>query len=173
MTALDTLREILADRYVIEREVGSGGMATVYLARDAKHHRRVAIKVLDPELGAVIGADRFLAEIQVTANLQHPNLLPLFDSGEAAGLLYYVMPYVEGESLRARLNRERQLPVGEAVRIATAVASALEGAAWQCSSGPPRDEPQRQGPQRLQPELRHRLRAVWNAPSRTVIRSTR
>lgn len=126
MTALDTLREILADRYVIEREVGSGGMATVYLARDAKHHRRVAIKVLDPELGAVIGADRFLAEIQVTANLQHPNLLPLFDSGEAAGLLYYVMPYVEGESLRARLNRERQLPIGEAVRIATAVASALD-----------------------------------------------
>ena len=126
MTALDTLREILADRYVIEREVGSGGMATVYLARDAKHHRQVAIKVLDPELGAVIGADRFLAEIQVTANLQHPNLLPLFDSGEAAGLLYYVMPYVEGESLRARLNRERQLPIGEAVRIATAVASALD-----------------------------------------------
>ena len=91
-----------------------------------KHDRRVALKVLDPELGAVLGAERFLAEIKVTANLQHPNLLPLFDSGEADGLLFYVMPFVEGESLRARLDRERQLPVDEAVRIAAAVASALD-----------------------------------------------
>ena len=88
----------LVDRYVLERELGRGGMATVYLARDVKHNRPVAVKVLDPELGAVLGAERFLSEIRVTANLQHPNLLPLFDSGEAEGLLYYVMPYVEGET---------------------------------------------------------------------------
>ena len=100
-------------------------MATVYLARDRKHDRQVAIKVLKPELGAVLGADRFLAEIKVTANLQHPNLLPLFDSGEAAGLLFYVMPFVEGETLRSRLDREMQLPVDEAVRIAAAIAGAL------------------------------------------------
>jgi len=101
-------------------------MATVYLARDVRHARRVALKVLKPELGAVLGIDRFLAEIQVTANLQHPNLLPLFDSGEANGLLFYVMPFVEGESLRARLEREKQLPVDEAVRIAVAIAGALD-----------------------------------------------
>ena len=116
----------LKDRYAIERTIGAGGMATVYLARDLKHNRNVALKVLSPELGAVLGVERFLAEIQVTANLQHPHLLPLFDSGEAAGLLYYVMPYVEGESLRARLDRERQLPIDDAVRIATSVASALD-----------------------------------------------
>lgn len=126
MTALDSLRSILADRYAIEREIGSGGMATVYLARDVKHQRRVAIKVMNPELGAVIGGERFLSEIQVTANLQHPNLLPLFESGEAAGLLYYVMPFVEGESLRAKLMRERQLPIDEAIHIATAVGLALD-----------------------------------------------
>ncbi len=101
-------------------------MATVYCARDVKHKRNVAIKVLRPDLGAVLGVDRFLSEIQVTANLQHPNLLPLFDSGEANGLLYYVMPFVEGESLRARLDRERQLPVEEAVRLAVAIGNALD-----------------------------------------------
>jgi serine/threonine-protein kinase len=116
----------LAGRYTIDREVGRGGMATVYLARDVRHHRRVALKVLNPELGAVLGTERFLAEIEVTANLQHPNLLPLFDSGEVDGLLFYVMPFVEGESLRARLDREKQLPVDEAVRIATAIAGALD-----------------------------------------------
>ena len=100
-------------------------MATVYLARDIKHQRLVALKVLDPELGAVLGAERFLSEIRVTANLQHPNLLPLFDSGDAKGLLYYVMPFVEGETLRARLEREKQLPIDESVRIATAIASGL------------------------------------------------
>src|SRR5207244_6939001 len=100
-----------SDRYAIDREIGAGGMATVYLARDLRHDRNVALKVLDPELGAVVGAERFLAEIKVTANLQHPNLLPLFDSGEADGLLFYVMPFVEGESLRAKLDREQQLPV--------------------------------------------------------------
>jgi Tol biopolymer transport system component/tRNA A-37 threonylcarbamoyl transferase component Bud32 len=116
----------LAGRYAVEREVGRGGMATVYLARDLKHDRRVALKMLNPELGAVLGVERFLAEIKVTANLQHPNLLPLFDSGEADGYLYYVMPYVEGESLRHRLDRETQLPVEEAMQIAIAVANALD-----------------------------------------------
>ncbi len=116
----------LEGRYTIDREIGAGGMATVYLARDVRHNRNVALKVLNPELGAVLGAERFLAEIQVTANLQHPNLLPLFDSGEVGGLLFYVMPYVEGESLRTRLEREKQLPVDEAVRIASAIAGALD-----------------------------------------------
>ena len=126
MTEIETLTAALAGRYEIAREIGSGGMATVYLARDVRHDRKVALKVLRPELGAVLGVERFLAEIKVTANLQHPNLLPLFDSGEAAGLLFYVMPFVQGETLRVRLDREKQLPVDEAVRIAVAVASALE-----------------------------------------------
>src|SRR5688572_26315599 len=119
------LRNALEGRYTIDREIGAGGMATVYLARDVRHKRNVALKVLNPELGAVLGAERFLAEIQVTANLQHPNLLPLFDSGEIEGLLFYVMPYIEGETLRARLQREKQLPVDETVRIASAIAGAL------------------------------------------------
>jgi eukaryotic-like serine/threonine-protein kinase len=122
----DRLKGALADRYAIEREVGAGGMATVYLARDLKHNRRVAVKVLRPEIAAALGTERFLTEIQVTAGLQHPHLLALFDSGDADGLLFYVMPFVEGESLRARLERERQLPVEEAVRIAVAVGEALE-----------------------------------------------
>ncbi len=125
-TTLATLTAALAGRYTIDREIGAGGMATVYLAHDVRHKRNVAVKVLNAELGAVLGAGRFLAEIQVTANLQHPNLLPLFDSGEAGGLLFYVMPYVEGESLRARLKREKQLPIDEALRIATAIAGALD-----------------------------------------------
>ena len=125
-TALETLQSALGDRYRFEREIGSGGMATVYLARDLRHDRQVAVKVLKPELGAVLGAERFLSEIKVTANLQHPNLLPLFDSGEAGGLLFYVMPFVEGETLRAELDREKQLSIEEAVHIATAVASALQ-----------------------------------------------
>src|SRR5438270_3043865 len=128
MTALETLQQSLGDRYKFEREIGSGGMATVYLAQDIKHQRQVAVKVLKPELGAVLGAERFLSEIRVTANLQHPNLLPLFDSGEAGGLLYYVMPFVEGETLRSELDREKQLSIEEAVHIATAVASALQHA---------------------------------------------
>jgi Tol biopolymer transport system component len=125
-TTIETLKSALAGRYTIEREIGAGGMATVYLAHDVRHKRNVAVKVLNAELGAVLGVERFLAEIQVTANLQHPNLLPLFDSGEAGGLLFYVMPYVEGESLRARLRREKQLPVEEAIRIATLIAGALD-----------------------------------------------
>ena len=126
MSVTDQLNVALAGRYRIEREVGVGGMATVYSARDIKHDRRVALKVLKPELGAVLGTERFLAEIRVTANLQHPNLLPLFDSGEADGLLFYAMPFVEGETLRSWLAREKQLPVDEAVRLAVSVAGALD-----------------------------------------------
>jgi Tol biopolymer transport system component/tRNA A-37 threonylcarbamoyl transferase component Bud32 len=116
----------LSDRYRVERELGAGGMATVYLAQDLRHDRRVAVKVLKPELAAVIGAERFLAEIRTTANLQHPHILPLFDSGHVDSFLYYVMPFVEGESLRDWLIREKQLPVAEAVRVAGEVASALD-----------------------------------------------
>ena len=138
---IDRLTAALADRYRLERELGAGGMATVYLAHDLKHDRQVAIKVLRPELAAVIGAERFLAEIKTTANLQHPHILPLFDSGVAyvghserseesgrigSEFLYYVMPYIEGETLRKRLERERQLPLDDAVRIAAETASALE-----------------------------------------------
>src|SRR5215218_3214075 len=133
---LSQLGSALADRYAIDREIGAGGMATVYLARDLRHDRPVAVKVLNPELAAVLGVERFLAEIRVTANLQHPHILPLFDSGEArpegpngpegSSFLYYVMPYVDGETLRARLERERQLPVDEALRIASAIGGALE-----------------------------------------------
>ena len=119
------LATALADRYRIERELGAGGMATVYLAEDLKHKRRVAVKVLKPELAAVLGAERFVQEITTTAALQHPHILPLFDSGTADGFLYYVMPFIDGETLRARLNRETQLGVDEAVRIATDVADAL------------------------------------------------
>jgi len=126
MNGLSELKRALADRYAIEREIGAGGMATVYLARDLRHERPVALKLLNPELGAVLGVERFLAEIKVTANLQHPNLLPLFDSGEASGQLFYVMPFVEGESLRARLEREKQLPIDDAIRIAVAAANALD-----------------------------------------------
>ncbi len=115
----------LAGRYTIERKLGAGGMATVYLAEDAKHHRNVAVKVLRPELAAVVGAGRFLKEIEVTASLQHPNILQLYDSGEADGFLYYVMPYVEGESLRERLARERQLSVEDALEITRSAAAAL------------------------------------------------
>ncbi|NNM31786.1 MAG: serine/threonine-protein kinase, partial [Gemmatimonadetes bacterium] len=124
----ERLMNALAGRYRFEREIGSGGMATVYLAVDDRHERRVAIKVLRPELAAVLGAERFLSEIRVTASLQHPHILPLHDSGEADGLLYYVMPFVEGESLRDRLNRERQLSVEDALRITSEVADGLSHA---------------------------------------------
>src|SRR5687767_2211927 len=122
----EQLNAALAGRYEIEREVGQGGMATVYLARDLKHNRHVALKVLSTELAAVMGRERFLSEIEVTANLHHPHLLPLFDSGDAGGLLFYVMPYVEGESLRKRLERERQLSLDDAIHIASAIGSALD-----------------------------------------------
>ena len=120
------LSTALADRYRIERHLGEGGMATVYLAEDLKHKRKVAVKVLRPELAAVLGAERFVQEIKTTANLQHPHILPLHDSGDADGFLYYVMPYIEGETLRDKLNRETQLGIDEAVKIATEVADALD-----------------------------------------------
>ena len=120
------LQATLGDRYTIEREVGRGGMATVYVAHDAKHGRPVAVKVLHPQLAAQLGPERFLREIQIAARLQHPHILPLYDSGQAEGLLYYVMPFVEGESLRQRLERERQLPLEDALGIARAVAAALD-----------------------------------------------
>src|SRR3954469_4746031 len=120
------LSTALSDRYRIERELGAGGMATVYLAYDLRHDRKVAIKVLKPELSAVIGAARFLREIKTIATLQHPHILGLIDSGEVNGTAYYVMPFVEGESLRDRLNRERQLPINDAVRLASEVAAALD-----------------------------------------------
>jgi serine/threonine-protein kinase len=126
MTSEERLTAALADRYRLERELGAGGMATVYLAEDLKHDRKVAIKVLHPELSAVIGAERFLAEIKLTAQLQHPHILGLIDSGTADGLLYYVMPFIDGESLRGRLAREKQLPVEDAVRLAREVAAALD-----------------------------------------------
>ena len=122
---ISRLRAALADRYEIERELGVGGMATVYLARDLKHGRGVAVKVLKPELAAVVGAERFLVEIDTTANLQHPHILPLFDSGEAGHLLYYVMPYVQGESLRDRLDKKGRLPLDEALALTKDVAAAL------------------------------------------------
>ena len=125
---LERLYAALADRYVLEREIGSGGMATVYLAQDLKHRRRVAVKVLRPEIAAGLGVERFVREIEIAANLTHPHILPLFDSGEAHGFLYYVMPYVDGESLRDRLTREGKLPLPDAVRIADHVASALSHA---------------------------------------------
>ncbi len=121
----ERLSSALADRYRIERELGQGGMATVYLAHDIKHDRKVAVKVLKPELAAVLGAERFVVEIKTTAALQHPHILPLFDSGTAEGFLFYVMPFIDGETLRSKLDRETQLGVDEAVRIASDVASAL------------------------------------------------
>jgi len=125
MTDTARLSTALADRYRLERELGQGGMATVYLAHDLKHDRQVALKVLRQELAAALGAERFLREITTTASLRHPHILPLYDSGEADGILFYVMPYVEGESLRERLDREHQLPVDDALRIAREVADAL------------------------------------------------
>ena len=125
-SSTERLSAALADRYRIERELGAGGMATVYLAHDVRHDRRVALKVLRPELAAVIGAERFLAEIRTTANLQHPHILALFDSGQVDGTVFYVMPYVDGESLRDRIDREKQLPIDDALRIAREVGDALQ-----------------------------------------------
>src|SRR6187551_533777 len=121
----DRLNAALAGRYRIERELGRGGMATVYLAEDLKHHRPVAIKVLHPELAAALGHERFLREVEIAARLQHPHILTLIDSGEAGGFLYYVMPFVDGVSLRTRLVREGELPIPDVVRIIREVADAL------------------------------------------------
>jgi serine/threonine-protein kinase len=123
--AVDRLKAAIADRYTVERELGAGGMATVYLAEDLKHHRQVAVKVLKPELAAAIGQERFLREIEITARLAHPHILPLLDSGAAGELLYYLMPYVDGESLRQRLERERQFSVDETLEITRDVGDAL------------------------------------------------
>ncbi|HEV8453259.1 MAG TPA: serine/threonine-protein kinase, partial [Gemmatimonadales bacterium] len=120
----DKLAHALAGRYIVEREIGRGGMATVYLAQDLKHHRPVAVKILHPHIASHLGTDRFLREIQIAARLSHPHILTLIDSGEADGLLYYIMPFVQGESLRDRMTRGR-LPLEEALQIARHVASAL------------------------------------------------
>ncbi len=125
MIASDALRAALADRYTLLRELGSGGMATVFLAEDVRHHRQVAIKVLHPELAAAIGSKRFLKEIETIGKLQHPHIMPLFDSGNAGNLLYFVMPFVDGETLRSRLDREQLLPVSDAINISREVADAL------------------------------------------------
>ena len=125
---LERLQAALSERYAIDAGIGRGGMAVVFLAEDLKHHRQVAIKVLDPDLAAAVGPERFLREIEIAAGLDHPHILTLLDSGEADGLLYYVMPFVEGESLRDRLQREQQLPVDEAIRIAREVADGLDHA---------------------------------------------
>src|SRR5262249_28188771 len=122
------LTTALSDRYRIERELGQGGMATVYLAEDLRHRRKVAVKVLRPELAATLGPDRFFREIEVAAQLQHPNILPLHDSGEADGFLYYVMPFIQGESLRERLAKQGELPIHDAVKILTEVVDALAAA---------------------------------------------
>jgi len=127
MPALDErLTRSLVDRYAIERQVGEGGMATVFLARDIRHDRRVAIKVLREDVTQRMGVERFLREIRTTATLSHPHIVPLLDSGEADGIAYYVMPFIEGESLRDRLDREAQLSVADAVRIACDIAGALD-----------------------------------------------
>ena len=126
MTAVNpSLAKALQDRYLLERELGSGGMATVYLAEDLKHRRQVAVKVLRPELAASVGSERFLQEITTAARFQHPHILPLLDSGEASGFLYYVMPFVEGHNLRHRLTHQGELPVHEAVKILIEVCDAL------------------------------------------------
>src|SRR5215210_4619675 len=123
---MENIRDALSDRYAIDRELGRGGMATVYLARDLKHDRTVALKVLHRELAAALGADRFLREIKVAAALNHPHILPPFDSGSVGDFIYYAMPYVSGESLRARLDRDGQLPIAEAVHHARSIAAALD-----------------------------------------------
>jgi serine/threonine-protein kinase len=123
---LERLKSALADRYAVEREIGRGGMATVFLAEDLRHDRKVAIKVLHPELAASLGTDRFLREIKIAAGLEHPHILPLHDSGEADGLLYYVMLYAEGESLRQRMDRKGQLAVDESARMVVEVADGLD-----------------------------------------------
>src|SRR5215510_7319742 len=121
----DDLRRALADRYALDREIGRGATATVYLAEDVKHQRKVAVKVLRPELAASLAGERFLREISIAAQLQHPHILPLLDSGTAAGSLYFVMPFIEGETLRERLRRENRLSISETVRLVTDVADAL------------------------------------------------
>ena len=125
MESLDRLKSALADRYAVERQIGAGGMADVFLTHDLRHNRKVAIKVMHRDLAELVGVERFLREIETTAKLQHPHILPLFDSGSIDGTVFYVMPYLEGESLRARLKRETQLPIADALRITGEVATGL------------------------------------------------
>src|SRR5438876_12109488 len=125
MDPRDQLQRALGSAYCIDRELGQGGMSTVWLAEDVKHGRKVAVKVLRPELAAALGADRFTREIETAAQFQHPHVLPLLDSGEASGFLYYVMPYVEGESLRDRLAQHGELPIHDAVKILVEITDAL------------------------------------------------
>src|SRR3954468_365672 len=122
----EALKTALSDRYLLERELGAGGMATVFLAHDPRHNRKVAVKVMHPDLAMLFGPRRFLAETETTANLQHPHILPLFDSGQVANTVFYVMPYLQGESLRARITREKQLPLADTIRIVSEVASGLD-----------------------------------------------
>ncbi|MDH5643547.1 MAG: serine/threonine protein kinase, partial [Gemmatimonadota bacterium] len=128
LDSLNRLKTALADTYRIEREIGSGGMAIVFLAEDLKHRRKVAVKVLRPELAAALGGERFVQEIEVAAQLTHPHILPVHDSGEVKGFLYYVMPYIEGESLREKLSKQGELPVTEAVNIIREIVDALSHA---------------------------------------------
>ena len=152
---LTRLRNALSGHYAVERELGQGGMATVYLATDVKHRRQVAIKVLAPDISRSVGPDRFLREIEIAAGLTHPHILPVFDSGDADGLLYYVMPFIAGESLRERLRRERALPVDDALRITREVA---ECARLRASPGlrAPRHQAGKH-PARRRPRRRRRL----------------
>jgi serine/threonine-protein kinase len=122
---IDRVRAALADRYTVKRELGCGGMATVFLAEDQKHNREVAIKVIRPEIAISVGVDRFLREIGIAARLSHPHIVPVYDSGDADDMMYYVMPYVEGESLREKLERDKQIDTMEAIEIAGEIASAL------------------------------------------------
>jgi eukaryotic-like serine/threonine-protein kinase len=126
MEPVDRLKAVLADRYTVERQIGSGGMADVFLTHDRRHDRKVAIKMMHRQLSELVGVERFLREIETTARLQHPHILPLFDSGSVDGMVFYVMPYVEGESLRSRLKREGQLPLPDALRVTRQLASALD-----------------------------------------------
>src|SRR5262245_47553441 len=126
MEALDSLKSALADRYAVERQIGAGGMADVYLTHDVRHNRKVAIKVMHRDLAELVGVERFLREIETTAKLQHPHILPLFDSGSVDDTVFYVMPYVEGESLRARLKRETQLPLADVLRITAEIATGID-----------------------------------------------
>ena len=151
----------LVGRYVVERELGAGGMATVYLAEDVKHHRKVAIKVLRDDLSASVGAARFQREIEIAAQLQHPSILPLLDSGEAGGMLYFVMPYVPGQSLRQRLNRERELPIGDAVRLLVEIVDASRARARAWSGTPGHQARQRDA---LRPTRARRPTSVSRAP---------
>ena len=172
------LHAALAGRYTIEREVGVGGMATVYLATDVKHERLVALKVLRAELAQALGPERFLREIKIAARLDHPHILALFDSGDADGFLYYVMPFVDGESLRDRMTRDRQLPLGDALRLTAQVGRAAhhdaapDGAADGGAGAGPRAGTNRSAPMDIPTSARNTLSATWRSCFTSVARYT-